>query len=119
MSPASLSSCLRQRRIHPTMFRRPRRPPPVRLRGQPRRPLRRLLHSTLPRLRAASNGWSGSQMPAEQRFLGELLVRRGVVAADKLEALWAVQRERGTDLLDLLVHGSVVDEMVLARALGE
>jgi general secretion pathway protein E len=58
-------------------------------------------------------------MPAEQRFLGELLVRRGVVAADKLEALWAVQRERGTDLLDLLVHGSVVDEMVLARALGE
>jgi len=58
-------------------------------------------------------------MPAEQRFLGEILVRRGVVAADKLEALWAVQRERGTDLLDLLVHGSVVDEMVLARALGE
>jgi general secretion pathway protein E len=58
-------------------------------------------------------------MPTEQRFLGELLVRRGVVPADKLEAIWAVQRERGTDLLDLLVHGSVVDEMVLARALGE
>jgi general secretion pathway protein E len=58
-------------------------------------------------------------MPTEQRFLGELLVRRGVVPADKLEAMWAVQRERGTDLLDLLVHGGVVDEMVLARALGE
>ncbi len=58
-------------------------------------------------------------MPAEQRFLGEVLVRRGVVAADKLEPLWAIQRERGTDLADLLVHGNIVDEMVLARALGE
>jgi general secretion pathway protein E len=58
-------------------------------------------------------------MGAEQRFLGELLVRRGAIPADKLEGLWAVQRERGTDLLDLLVHSSAVDEMVLARALGE
>jgi general secretion pathway protein E len=58
-------------------------------------------------------------MAAEQRFLGEVLVRRGAIPADKLEALWAVQRERGTDLLDLLVHSSAVDEMVLARALGE
>jgi general secretion pathway protein E len=58
-------------------------------------------------------------MGTEQRFLGELLVRRGAIPADKLEGLWAVQRERGTDLLDLLVHSSAVDEMVLARALGE
>jgi general secretion pathway protein E len=58
-------------------------------------------------------------MPTEQRFLGELLVRRGVVPADKLESLWAVQRERGTDLLDLLIHTSAADEMALARALGE
>jgi general secretion pathway protein E len=58
-------------------------------------------------------------MPVEQRFLGELLVRRGAIAADKLEALWVVQRERGTDLLDLLVHSNAVDEMVLARALAE
>ncbi len=56
---------------------------------------------------------------AEQRFLGELLARRGVVAADKLEALWMVQRERGIDLLDLLVNTSVVDEIVLARVLAE
>ncbi len=28
-------------------------------------------------------------MHAEQRFLGEILVRRGVVPADRLEALYA------------------------------
>jgi general secretion pathway protein E len=58
-------------------------------------------------------------MPAEQRFLGELLARRGVIPQDKLEGLWAVQRERGTDLLDLIVHTGVADEMVIARALAE
>ena len=58
-------------------------------------------------------------MAAEERFLGDLLARRGVIAADKLEGLWAVQRERGTDLLDLLVNAGGVDEMALARVLGE
>jgi general secretion pathway protein E len=58
-------------------------------------------------------------MPAEQRFLGEILTRRGVVSSEKLEPLWAVQRERGTDLLDLIINASVVDEMTLARALAE
>src|SRR5260370_2064115 len=58
-------------------------------------------------------------MASEQRFLGELLVRRGIVAADKLESLWAVQRERGTDLLDLVVNTSVAEEMALARALAD
>jgi len=58
-------------------------------------------------------------MASEQRFLGELLVRRGIVAADKLESLLAVQRERGTDLLDLVVNTSVADEMALARALAD
>ncbi len=56
---------------------------------------------------------------AEQRFLGELLARRGIVAADKLESLWAMQRERGIDLLDLLVNTSAVDEVALARVLAE
>jgi general secretion pathway protein E len=55
----------------------------------------------------------------EQRFLGELLARRGVIAADKLESLWMVQRERGVDLLDLLVNTNVVDEVALARVLAE
>ncbi len=56
---------------------------------------------------------------SEQRFLGELLSRRGVVTPEKLEALWAVQRERGADLLDLLVNSNVVDEVALARVLAE
>jgi general secretion pathway protein E len=56
---------------------------------------------------------------AAQRFLGELLARRGVLSMDKLESLWAVQRERGVDLLDLLVNTSVVDELALARILAD
>jgi general secretion pathway protein E len=56
---------------------------------------------------------------AEQRFLGELLSRRGVVTPEKLEAMWAIQRERGTDLLDLLVNTNLVDEVALARVLAE
>jgi general secretion pathway protein E len=56
---------------------------------------------------------------SEQRFLGELLARRGVLPAEKLEALWAVQRERGTDLLDLIVNTTSVDEISLARVLAE
>jgi general secretion pathway protein E len=55
----------------------------------------------------------------EQRFLGELLSRRGIVTPEKLQALWEIQRERGTDLLDLVVHANVVDEVALARVLAE
>jgi general secretion pathway protein E len=56
---------------------------------------------------------------SEQRFLGELLARRGVVPADKLEAMWAVQRERGTDLLDLIVNTTAVDDLAIAKVLAE
>ncbi|HEY4012512.1 MAG TPA: type II secretion system ATPase GspE [Polyangiaceae bacterium] len=58
-------------------------------------------------------------MATEQRFLGEILQRRGVVPADKLDSLYAVQRERGVDLLDLIVSTSVADEMLVARALAD
>src|ERR1700722_6343608 len=58
-------------------------------------------------------------MAAEQRFLGELLARRGVVPADKLEGLFAIQRERGAELLDLVINTGVADEMLVARVLGE
>ncbi|HEX8791226.1 MAG TPA: ATPase, T2SS/T4P/T4SS family, partial [Polyangiaceae bacterium] len=58
-------------------------------------------------------------MASEQRFLGELLARRGIVPADKLEALYATQRERGADLLDLVVHTNVADEIAVARVLAE
>jgi len=56
---------------------------------------------------------------SEQRFLGELLARRGVLPADKLESLFAVQRERGVDLLDLVINTSVADEMAVAKALAD
>jgi|CZKU01.1.fsa_nt_gi general secretion pathway protein E len=56
---------------------------------------------------------------AEQRFLGELLARRGLVPADKLESLWAIQRERGVELLDLIINSNLVDEVALGRALAE
>jgi general secretion pathway protein E len=55
----------------------------------------------------------------EQRFLGELLARRGAIPSDKLESLFAVQREKGTDLLDLVVNTNVADEATIARALAE
>ena len=58
-------------------------------------------------------------MATEQRFLGELLSRRGVVPADKLDGLFAVQRERGTELLDLVINTGVAEEMAIARVLAE
>ena len=56
---------------------------------------------------------------AEERFLGEILVRRGVVPASRLEALYAVQREKQLDLVDLLVNSNVTDDITIARALAE
>jgi general secretion pathway protein E len=58
-------------------------------------------------------------MAAEQRFLGELLVRRGAVPPERLEALYAIQRERGVDLTDLLVNAQIVDEGTIGRILAE
>src|SRR5580692_11578856 len=58
-------------------------------------------------------------MAAEQRFLGEMLARRGAVPADRLEGLYAIQREKGIDLVDLLVNSNVTDEATVARALAE
>jgi general secretion pathway protein E len=54
----------------------------------------------------------------EQRFLGEILQRRAGVPADKLEAMYAVQREKGLDLADLLVNGNIVDDATIAKALA-
>src|ERR671927_516482 len=52
----------------------------------------------------------------EQRFLGEILQRRAGIPPERLEALYAVQREKGIDLVDLLVNGNVVDEGTIAKA---
>ena len=55
----------------------------------------------------------------EQRFLGELLVRRGLVAQDRLDPLYAIQKERGVDLTDLLVNQQIVEPVAVARAVAE
>jgi general secretion pathway protein E len=55
----------------------------------------------------------------EQRFLGEILQRRAGVPAERLEALYAIQREKGIDLVDLLVNGNIVDEASIAKALAD
>ncbi len=55
----------------------------------------------------------------EERFLGELLVRRGLVAEDRLEPLYAVQKERGVALTDLLVNQQLVDPEAVARAVAD
>ena len=54
----------------------------------------------------------------EERVLGNLLVRQGVVAADALEALFAQQREKGTGLGELLVQSKLASEADVARALA-
>jgi general secretion pathway protein E len=55
----------------------------------------------------------------EQRFLGEILHRRAGVPVERLEALYTVQREKGIDLVDLLVNSNVVDEATIAKALAD
>jgi general secretion pathway protein E len=55
----------------------------------------------------------------EQRFLGEILQRRAGVPVERLEALYAIQREKGIDLIDLLVNGNVIDEATIAKALAD
>jgi general secretion pathway protein E len=54
----------------------------------------------------------------EQRFLGEILHRRAGIPLDRLEAMYAVQREKGIPLADLLVNGNVVDDSTIAKALS-
>ncbi len=54
----------------------------------------------------------------EQRFLGEILHRRAGVPIERLEALYAIQREKGVDLVDLLVNGNIIDDGTIAQALA-
>ena len=54
----------------------------------------------------------------EQRALGNILVRHGVVTAEGLEPLFLQQRERGTPLTELLVQSRIASESDVARALA-
>jgi len=55
----------------------------------------------------------------EDRFLGEELVRHGLLSPERLEQLFELQREKGSDLIGLLVSGNIVDEVSLHRALAD
>jgi general secretion pathway protein E len=71
--------------------------------------------------RGASDDDGRSIMTASQpqAFLGELLVRRGVVPADKLPGLFESVRERGQPLLEIVVASNVADETRIAQALAD
>ncbi|MBP9112050.1 MAG: type II secretion system ATPase GspE [Polyangiaceae bacterium] len=52
-------------------------------------------------------------------FLSEMLVRKNLVAFDKMEAALQTQRERGGDLLDLLFANNLADESLVAKAFAD
>src|SRR6478609_154051 len=54
----------------------------------------------------------------EQRALGNILVRQGVIAEGALEPFYAQQREKATPLFELLLPSKVVNSSSLARALA-
>jgi general secretion pathway protein E len=55
----------------------------------------------------------------EQGYIGEILVRRGVVAQDRVEEALRVAEERGAKLTDVLSATRAADEVAIARALAE
>jgi general secretion pathway protein E len=54
----------------------------------------------------------------EQRALGNILVRQGVMAEGALEPFYALQREKATPLFELLLTSKVASSSDLARALA-
>jgi general secretion pathway protein E len=54
----------------------------------------------------------------EQRALGNILIRHGVVSAEALEPLYAQQRGKPADLLDLVVQSRAASEDQILRALA-
>jgi general secretion pathway protein E len=56
---------------------------------------------------------------AAQQYLGEVLVRRGVVPPERLGALFETVRERGQALADLIVSSNIADEAKIAVALAD
>jgi general secretion pathway protein E len=55
----------------------------------------------------------------EQRALGDILMRHGVVAPEVLESLYAEQREKPVELFDLVVQNRLATDSDVARALAE
>ncbi|MEO8797684.1 MAG: hypothetical protein ABI551_07360, partial [Polyangiaceae bacterium] len=55
----------------------------------------------------------------DPRFLGDLLLRRGLVTEDRMETLYATQKEKGGDIIDHIVAARLAEETAIARALAE
>ncbi len=55
---------------------------------------------------------------AHSEYLGEILVRQGLVAAERVAPLFEAVRERGQTLGDLLVQQKILDEKQIAQALA-
>jgi len=55
----------------------------------------------------------------EQRAIGDILVKRGVLTLDAIEDLYAQQREKGSTLLDIVVQTRAATEPAVARALAD
>ena len=58
-------------------------------------------------------------MSLEQRYIGEILVRRGALEPDKLEGALETAANRSIDLTDFLVATHAVEEDKLVRALAD
>jgi general secretion pathway protein E len=58
-------------------------------------------------------------MAEAHAYIGEVLVRRGVVTPERLEPLYDTMRERGTALTDLVVSQNIADESKIAQALAD
>src|SRR5690606_15383178 len=57
--------------------------------------------------------------PMEQRYIGEILVRRGVLSAEKAEEMLATAQDKGVGLMAVLLATRAVDEPVLVKALAD
>jgi general secretion pathway protein E len=55
----------------------------------------------------------------EEQFLGEILVRRGLLSPERLDGLIALQREKGASLVSLIVGTNAAEESQIAEALAQ
>ncbi len=58
-------------------------------------------------------------MSAQHDYLGEILVRRGVVPPERLATLFDTIKERGQGLTELVVSANIADETKIAQALAD
>jgi general secretion pathway protein E len=52
----------------------------------------------------------------DPRYLGEILVRQGVLSPERLEYLFAMQRERGAELREIVVSTQSADDVMVSKA---